>query len=125
MLHADDHDRPSVAFVIGPWHLASYNPPLGDETAQERERREWRDRLCDAGLPFADLTEAFAREFAVRGVRFDFPTDRHLNERGELIKARALAGWLIGEERAGAEGDAAAVRRLSPWETRYATGDHR
>lgn len=46
-------------------------------------------------LPFVDLHDAFARNYAVNGKRFEYSWDWHWNELGHQIVGKAIAGRIL------------------------------
>lgn len=50
-----------------------------------------RDSLLERGIPFLDLSDAFARGYA-QGLGVHFASDGHLTEEGHRLTARALEG---------------------------------
>jgi len=70
----------------------------------------------ELGLPFLDLQETFAANYAVHGRRLEFPFDWHWNRHANGLVAETLAARIIGDPRLSAKGaqrsaDAGALHR--------------
>jgi hypothetical protein len=85
-----------VLFPLGPWHAASFNHPGGDPSAtEEAQRSTTKELLARFDLRYLDLTEAFAKDYAFNGLKFDFLYDDHLNTHGHRLQGAALATHLL------------------------------
>lgn len=49
-------------------------------------------------IPFLDLHQAFAADWAAHGIRFEFARDSHWNERGHAIAAREIEAFIRSAE---------------------------
>ena len=55
----------------------------------------------DLDLPFIDLQETFARDWAIHSRRFEFAYDWHWNEHANRLVGKAIAAKLMGDPRLG------------------------
>ncbi len=86
-------------FLVVPYDFASHNRI---ETSPEEtplwQRHPWRQLLLNKyGLRYLDLTDAFADDYRMNKIKFDYPNDVEMNEHGHRVMGAEVANLLMGE----------------------------
>lgn len=86
-----------VVFILGPWYAASYNRPdvVNRPKGEEVHRQHTKALLEEFSLPYFDLTDVFAEDYKLNGLKYDFLYDRHFNEHGHKVEGVAIASYLM------------------------------
>ncbi len=87
-----------LVFVMDGVREAIYegHPPRAYEVGRLNEVA--RDVTAELGLPFIDLQQAFAADWAAHHIRFEFPYDWHWNAHANAIVGRTLADHLLADQ---------------------------
>jgi hypothetical protein len=84
-----------LVFVMDAVRDAIYEGRRPSDYAVGRLNQIARELTAELGLPFMDLQDAFQRDYATYGQRFEFPYDWHWNERANEIVAREIVPLVL------------------------------
>lgn len=88
-----------LAFVMDGVREAIYEGRKPMDYEVGRLNKLAAELTAELGLPFLDLQDAFARDYAAAGQRLEYAYDWHWNERGNRIVAEAIAQFLLTDTR--------------------------
>ncbi|MEZ5775472.1 MAG: hypothetical protein R3D33_12435 [Hyphomicrobiaceae bacterium] len=88
-----------LVFAMDGVREAVYQGRSAEDFAVGRLNRIAAEESARLGLPFLDLQQTFADDFAVHRQRFEFAYDWHWNERANDLVGHALARYLEGDKR--------------------------
>lgn len=88
-----------LAFVMDGVREAIYEGRKPMDYEVGRLNRIAAEITAELGLPFLDLQDAFARDYAASGQRLEYAYDWHWNERGNRVVAEAIAQFLLTDTR--------------------------